>query len=182
MTGGVAAGWRAAPADTLLGRCRELGLGPRETEGLAALLIVAGTQTSASAMARTVALLHDTGQQATLHADPGRVPDAVREGLRVTTPVPVIGRSVTADVTVAGRRLRAGQRVLLLTHTANNAAGGFDLDRPPAPDQRQLSFGAGRHFCLGTPVGRAEVASLLTALLVPGRPWRIVGRRTAAGH
>nr|MDT0656750.1 cytochrome P450 [Micromonospora sp. DSM 115978] len=177
MTGGVAAGWRDAPDDTLLGRCRELGLGLRETEGLAALLVVAGTQTTASAMARTVALLHDTGQQGRLRADPGRVADAVREGLRVTTPVPVIGRSVTSDVVIAGRRLRAGQRVLMLTHTANNAYGGFDLDRASSPEPRHLWFGAGNHFCLGAPVGRAEISALLTALLAAGRPWRIVGRR-----
>jgi cytochrome P450 len=177
MTGGVAGAWRDAPGETLLGRCRELGLGLRETEGLAALLMVAGTQTTASAMARTVALLHDTGEQERLRAEPQRMVDAVREGLRVTTPVPVIGRSVSADLEIAGRRLRAGQRVLLLTYTANNAPGGFDLDREHLPDNRQLWFGAGRHFCLGAPVGRVELSSLLNALLATGRPWRIVERR-----
>ena len=176
MTSGVAAAWRDAPSDTLLGRCRELGLGLRETEGLATLLMVAGTQTTASAMARTVALLHDTAEQERLRAEPQRIADAVREGLRVTTPVPVISRSVSADVEIAGRRLRAGQRVLLLTHTANNAPGGFSLDREYLPDNRQLWFGAGRHFCLGAPVGRAELSSLLNALLDTGRPWRIVER------
>jgi cytochrome P450 len=177
MTGGVAAAWRDAPGDTLLGRCRELGLGLRETEGLATLLMVAGTQTTASAMARTVALLHDTGEQERLRAEPQRLVDAVREGLRVSTPVPVIGRSVSADLEIAGRRLRAGQRVLMLTYTANNGPGGFSLDRGYLPDNRQLWFGAGRHFCLGAPVGRAELSSLLNALLATGRPWRIVERR-----
>jgi len=177
MTGGVATAWRDAPGDTLLGRCRELGLGLRETEGLATLLIVVGTQTTASAMARTVALLHDTAEQERLRAEPQRMVDAVREGLRVTTPVPVIGRSVSADLEIAGRRLRAGQRVLMLTYTANNAPGGFNLDREYLPDNRQLWFGAGRHFCLGAPVGRAELSSLLNALLAAGRPWRIVERR-----
>jgi cytochrome P450 len=181
MTGGVAAAWRDAPGDTLLGRCRELGLGLRETEGLATLLMVAGTQTTASAMARTVALLHDTGEQERLRAEPQRMVEAVREGLRVTSPVPVIGRSVSADLGVAGRRLRAGQRVLLLTWTANNAPGGFDLDREYLPDNRQLWFGAGRHFCLGAAVGRAELTSLLNALLAAGRPWRVVARRYRRG-
>ncbi|MER7274499.1 cytochrome P450 [Dactylosporangium sp. NPDC000244] len=177
MTGGVAAAWRDAPADRLLGRCRELGLGLRETEGLAVLLMVAGTETAASAMARTVALLHDTASQQRLRAEPHRIADAVREGLRVTTPAPVIGRSVSADVQVAGRRLRAGERVLMLTYTANNAPGGFDLDREYLPDNRQLWFGAGRHLCLGAPVARAELTALLRALLATGRPWRIVERR-----
>ncbi|WP_433605446.1 cytochrome P450 [Dactylosporangium sp. CA-139114] len=177
MTGGVAAAWRDAPADRLLGRCRELGLGLRETEGLAVLLMVAGTETAASAMARTVALLHDTASQQRLRAEPHRIADAVREGLRVTTPAPVIGRSVSADVRVADRRLRAGERVLMLTYTANNAPGGFDLDREYLPDNRQLWFGAGRHLCLGAPVARAELTALLRALLATGRPWRIVERR-----
>ncbi|MEV6930597.1 cytochrome P450 [Dactylosporangium sp. NPDC051485] len=177
MTGGVAAAWREAPPDTLLGRCRDLGLGLRETEGLAVLLTVAGTETAASAMARTVALLHDTGEQHRLRAEPDRIADAVREGLRVTTPAPVIGRSVRADVDVAGRRLRAGERVMMLTWTANNAPGGFDLARPYLPENRQLWFGAGRHLCLGAPVARAELTALLRALLATGRPWRIVERR-----
>jgi cytochrome P450 len=181
MTGGVAAGWREAPGDSLLGRCRELGLNLRQTECLATLLIVAGTQTTASAMARTVALLHDTAEQDRLRAEPGRMVDAVREGLRVTTPVPVITRSVSAEVDVTGRRLRAGQRVLLLTHRANNTAGAFNLDRAHLPDNRQVSFGAGRHFCLGAPVGRAELSSLLDALLATGRPWRITERRYGRG-
>ncbi|WP_344612946.1 cytochrome P450 [Dactylosporangium salmoneum] len=177
MTGGVAEAWRTAPPDTLLGRCRELGLGLRETEGLAVLLTVAGTETAASAMARTVALLHDTGEQHRLRAEPDRIADAVREGLRVTTPAPVIGRSVRADVDVAGRRLRAGERVMMLTWTANNAPGGFDLARPYLPENRQLWFGAGRHLCLGAPVARAELTALLRAILATGRPWKIVERR-----
>jgi cytochrome P450 len=181
MTSGVAAAWRDASADTMLGRCRELGLGLRETKGLATLLMVAGTQTTASAMARTVALLHDTGEQHRLRAQPRRIDDAVREGLRVTTPVPVIGRSVSTDLEIAGRRLRAGQRVLMLAYTADNAPGNFDLDRANLPDTRQLWFGAGRHYCLGSLVGRAEVSALLDALLAGGRPWRVVERRCGRG-
>jgi cytochrome P450 len=179
MTGGVAAAWREASADTMLGRCRELGLGLRETQGLATLLMVAGTQTTASAMARTVALLHDTAEQDRLRAQPQRIGEAVREGLRVTTPVPVISRSVSADLEIAGQRLRTGQRVLVLAYTTNNAPGGFSLDRANLPDNRQPWFGAGRHYCLGSLVGRAELSALLDALLATGRPWRIVERRYA---
>jgi cytochrome P450 len=176
MTGGVAEAWRQGRPDTLLGRCRRLGLDLRETEGLATLLFVAGTGTAASAMARTVALLHDTGEQDRLRAQPELLPDAVREGLRVSTPAPVIGRAVRADVVVAGRELRAGQRVLVLAYTANNAPGGFRLDRGYLPDNRQLWFGAGRHLCLGAPVARAELTALLTALGGTGRAWRVVER------
>jgi cytochrome P450 len=169
-------GLAGAPAGTLLGRARELGLAPREASALAGLLTVAGTQTTASAMARTVALLHDTAEQHALIADPGRLPAAVREGLRVTTPVPVITRAVALPVTVAGRRLRPGQRVLLLAHTADTAPAPFRLDAG-----RELAFGAGRHHCLGAPLGRAELTSLLAAAVEPARPWRVVHRRYGRG-
>ncbi|GGR25447.1 cytochrome P450 [Actinoplanes ianthinogenes] len=177
LTANVAGSWRTAPPETVLGRCRDLGLEQRQAEGLATLLMVAGTETAASAMARTVAILHDTGAQHRLRAEPDLLPEAVREGLRVTTPAPLIGRAVAADVTVDGRLLRAGERVLMLTWTANNAAGGFDLDRGYLPEQRQLWFGAGRHLCLGAPVARAEISGLLRTLLGTGRPWTITGRR-----
>lgn len=173
LTVNVAEAWRTAPAETVLGRCRDLGLEQRQAEGLATLLMVAGTETAASAMARTVAILHDSGAQHRLRAEPELLPDAVREGLRVTSPAPVIGRAVAADVAIEGRRLRAGERVLMLTWAANNAAGPFDLDRGYQPDQRQLWFGAGRHLCLGAPVARAEITGLLRTLLATGRAWRV---------
>jgi cytochrome P450 len=177
MTGNVAHAWRTAPGDRLLGRCRELGVELRHAEGLATLLMVAGTETASSAMARTVAMLHDTGEQDRLLASPDRLADAVREGLRVSTPAPLIGRSVSADVTIAGRRLLTGERVMILTWTANNAPGGYHLDRGYLPENRQLWFGAGRHLCLGAPVARAEIGALLRTIIAPGRRFHIVTRR-----
>ncbi|NUP46072.1 MAG: cytochrome P450 [Catenulispora sp.] len=179
LTRDVPEAFATAPATTLLGRCREAGLSLEETRGLASLLLVAGTETAASAMARTVALLHDTGTQHALLADPSLSVAAVREGLRVSTPAPMIGRHVSADVEIGGRRLRAGERVLLLTHTANNTGGPFDLTRPYDPATRQLWFGGGRHLCLGAPVARAEVGRLLAGVTAAGRPFRVVERRYA---
>jgi cytochrome P450 len=179
LTAGVEDGWRHGAPSTLLGRCREVGLGLQETSGLATLVVVAGTGTTASALSRTVALLADTGQAARLAADPELVPEAVREGLRVTTAAPVIGRHVRADTTLGGHRLRSGERALVLTWTADVAAGPFDLDRPYVPETRQLWFGAGRHLCLGAPVARAELTALLAELASTGRGWRVVRRRAA---
>lgn len=180
LTRNVPTAYARAGADTLLGRCRELGLSLEETTGLAALLMVAGTETAATAMARTVALLHDTRQQGMLLDDPELMAAAVREGLRVTTPAPVIGRGVSDDVTVHNARMRAGDRVLLLTYVANNRVGRFDVTRPYVPETRQLWFGAGRHLCLGAALARAEITRFLTALLSAG-PLRIVSREPARG-
>ncbi|MHA7135520.1 cytochrome P450 [Oerskovia turbata] len=194
LTRGVPDGWRDAPADTLLGRCRELGLGLEETTGLACLLMVAGTETSASAMARTTALLVDTGEQHRLldrmrrdaqrtaagevrgPGEPDAVENAVREGLRVTSPASVIGRGVAADVELAGRRLVAGERVMLLVWSANIGAGPFRADRPYVRESRQLWFGAGRHLCLGAALARAEIGALLRALWGDDASLRVVSR------
>ena len=107
------------------------------------------------------------------------MPGAIWEILRVTTPAPLIGRHITADVEVSGKILRRGEKVLMLTHTANNAVGRFDIRRPPEPKIGQLWFGAGRHLCLGAPLARAEITYLLETLLAQGRPWCVIRRRAA---
>jgi cytochrome P450 len=176
LTGHIDDVFATAHEDTIIGRCRSLGLTVQETKGLATLLMVAGTETAASAMARTAALLYDSGEQHRLLAAPEHRDDAVREALRVTSPAPIIGRSVMADFSIAGRDLRAGERVVVLTWTANNLAGEFRIDRPYLPQNRQLWFGAGRHLCLGGPLARAELTSIVDLLLGDGRPFRIVSR------
>lgn len=181
LTAGVPHAYRTAPASTLLGRMRELGVTEREATGLSALLLVAGTETSASAMQRTVALLIDTGEQHRLLREPERLEDAVREGLRVSTPAVVIGRSVAADVELGGRTLRTGDSLLALVWSANTAVGRFRLDRPYAPENRQLWFGAGRHLCLGAPLARAEVRGLVDTLWADGAPLRVVRRSAQRG-
>lgn len=177
LTGHVDEAFATASADTVIGRCRELGLSLTETKGLSTLLMVAGTETAASAMARMAALLADTGEQHRLLAHPAWRVNAVREALRVTSPAPLIGRSVVADVEIGGRLLRAGERIMVLTWTANNLAGEYRVDRPYLPQNRQLWFGAGRHLCLGAPLARAELDAMIDLLLGDGRPYRIVSRR-----
>lgn len=177
LTGHIDGVFETAHEDTIIGRCRSLGLTIQETKGLSTLLMVAGTETAASAMARTAALLYDTGEQHRLIAAPEHRDDAVREALRVTSPAPIIGRSVMADFTIAGRRLRAGERVVVLTWTANNLAGEYRIDRPYLPQNRQLWFGAGRHLCLGGPLARAELSAIVELLVGDGRPFRVVSRR-----
>src|SRR3982751_1856029 len=107
LTGHIDEVFGTAHPDTVIGRCRELGLSVQETKGLSTLLMVAGTETAASTMARTAALLYDSGEQHRLRATPKHKDDAVREALRVTSPAPIIGRSVLADLEIGGRTLRA---------------------------------------------------------------------------
>ncbi len=177
LTGHIDDVFGTASGDTIIGRCRDLGLSITETKGLSTLLMVAGTETAASAMARMAALLHDTGEQHRLIENPKWRESAVREALRVTSPAPLIGRSVLADLEIGGRTLHAGERIMVLTWTANNLAGEYRVDRPYIPQNRQLWFGAGRHLCLGGPLARAELDAVLGMLVGDGRPFRIVSRR-----
>lgn len=177
LTGHIDGSFATASSDTIIGRCRDLGLTLQETKGLSTLLMVAGTETAASAMARTAALLYDTDEQHRLIADPKLMESAVREALRVTSPAPIIGRSVLADLEIGGRQLKAGERIIVLTWTANNLAGEYQVDRPYIPQNRQLWFGAGRHLCLGGPLARAELTKIIELLIGDGRPFRIVSRR-----
>jgi len=177
LTAHIDGAFATAGGDTVIGRCRELGLGLTETKGLSTLLMVAGTETAASAMARTAAILADTGEQDRLIARPELLDSVVREALRVTSPAPLIGRSVLADVEIAGRRLRAGGRIMVLTWTANNLAGAFRADREYLPQHRQLWFGAGRHLCLGAPLAREELRRMITLLVGDGRGYVVRSRR-----
>jgi len=177
LTGHIGDVFDTASSDTIIGRCRDLGLTLQETQGLSTLLMVAGTETAASAMARTAALLYDTGEQHRLLANPKYRENAVREALRVTSPAPIIGRSVLADLEIGGRTLRAGERIIVLTWTANNLAGEYRVDRDYIPQNRQLWFGAGRHLCLGGPLARAELNAIVELLLGDGRPFRVVSRK-----
>ena len=173
----VPTAYARADPDTTLGRCRELGLDVEHAAGLAILMAVAGTDTLASAMTRMVAIMHATGEHRALLAAPHRLPDAVRETLRVTSPAYLVGRSVTADVRVADRDLRAGEHVKILTWTINNAVGEFSVHRDYVSETRQLWFGGGRHLCLGAQLVHSELTALLEALTAAGRPWEIVERR-----
>jgi cytochrome P450 len=179
LTARVPEAYETADKNALLGRCREAGIPLREARGLASLLLVAGTETAASAMARGVALLYDTGQQHDLRAEPNLLSGAVWEILRVTTPAPLIGRHIKSDIEVSGKFLRSGERALMLTYTTNNAVGRFDIRRAPDRKIRQLWFGAGSHVCLGAPLARAEITYLLQTLLAQERPWRVVRRRAS---
>ena len=84
--------------------------------------------------------------------------------LRFDSPTHVVHRFVTEPIELRGRKLRAGDTVAGDIGGANR-----DPDRSPDPDRfdigrdagGHLSFGHGIHFCLGAPLARMELASVL---------------------
>ncbi len=114
------------------------------------------------------ALLHNPAQLFGLAGDTDRVVRATEEIIRWTTPVRHFLRHTTKDTEVRDVKIPEGGRVLLSYPSANRDenmfadAMSFDIDRTDA--DRQLSFGAGVHFCLGAHFARREIRTMLGKL------------------
>jgi cytochrome P450 len=140
-----------------------------EIVGFVGLLLVAGHVTTTATLGNAVLALDDAPDAAAaVRADPDLLPAAVEEVLRLRTPFPRLARITTADASVAGVRIPAGQVVLPWLVAANRDGRvfaephRFDLHRRPNP---HLAFGHGVHFCLGAPLARLEARVALRTLL-----------------
>ena len=103
----------------------------------------------------------------------------------MTTPSPVMLRSVVAKDAIGGVAVRPGDRVILATYAANRALGEFDPEANVGAVLRQLWFGAGSHFCLGAPLAMAQIRLLLEAVLDAATGTTsvtVVSRRVARGQ
>ena len=133
-------------------------------------MVTGGNDTTTGMLGGAVQLLHQRPDQRRLLADnPGLIPDAVDEFLRLTSPVQCLGRTVTRDVRVHDTAIPEGRRVLLLYGSANrderqygSDAGELDVIRRPA---KILTFSHGAHHCLGAAAARMQSRVTLTELL-----------------
>lgn len=131
-----------------------------EIVGFCTLLGAAGSETTTRLLGFAALLFSRHPEQyATILADPTRIPDAVEEVLRWSSPAQYAVRNVMRDVEWHGRRVPAGDRILLLAGAANR-----DEREYPHPDRfdvtrgipTQLGFGQGVHFCIGASLARLE--------------------------
>ncbi len=166
----------AGDESTVPGRMRALGLNEAEALGAVGAFVLVGTETLVSFVPRLAAILADTGWHARLRADPTMVDAAIAEALRVTTPSPVMLRSVALAGKIGNVTVKPGDRIILGTYWANTALGNFDPKTNPAAELKQLWFGAGVHFCLGAPLAMAQIRTTLAPLLATPN-LRIVERR-----
>lgn len=101
-------------------------------------------------------------------AGPAGIASAVEEILRWTCPGVHALRTVTRPTEVGGVPIKTGDRVTIWNASANRDESVFaepDRFRPDREQNRHLTFGAGRHFCIGARVARLELTAFLTALL-----------------
>ena len=175
--------YRAGDEYTVPGRMRALGLTESEAMGAVGAFVLTGTDTLVSYIPRLVCLLIDSGWLPLIATDRSLVEPAIAEALRVTTPSPVMLRSVVAAGCIGPVAVRAGDRVILATFAANRALGPFDPEANLAATVRQLWFGAGSHFCLGAPLAIAQIRLVCDAMLgaAPLGDLRVLSRRPARG-
>lgn len=136
------------------------GFSAEEVVSNALLLLVAGHITTTNLIGNgLLALLRNPDQLKLLRGDPELLPSAVEEFLRYETPLQFTGRIATEDLELNGHPIRAGTAVAIGLGAANRDPEQFpdpdqlDIRRP---DNRQLAFGAGVHFCLGAALARLE--------------------------
>ncbi len=174
----ASAAYHRGEESTVMGRMRALGLSEAEARGAAGAFFLTGTETVATFVPRFVALLHDHG--VTVGTDGTAALDAaIEEAMRVTTPTPVMLRSVSAPARVGRVRVRPGDRVVIATHNCCRAYGPFDLFFRQPPEVRRLWFGAGPHFCIGYPLALAEIRAVAEVVLRHSP--HVVDRRAARG-
>lgn len=142
-------------------------LTPEEIVGVLILLVGAGIETSMLTLGNAwYAAWRHPDERA--RAFDGRVADWIEETLRYDSPSQTLARTTTTEVELHGVAIPARSRILLLTGSANRDPSvfpdpdRFDLDRDTGP---ALSFGSGRHHCLGANLGRLETRIALEEIV-----------------
>jgi cytochrome P450 len=185
----LAADRRTDPADDLLTALVHANvdgesLTPNEIGSFFTLLVVAGSQTVRHTLAAgLVALDAHPAELDRWRGDPAAVtPTAVEELVRWVSPVRHFRRTATEDTELAGRAIRAGDKVVLWYTSANRDAAAFDrpdrLDLRRAPNPH-VGYGTGPHHCLGARLARRQL-EVLFAVLLRRPPWRVTGTERIA--
>lgn len=171
--GGLAAARRSDPTGDLVTQLVEVrDEGDRLTEheliAMCVLLLNAGHEASVNGLGNGLVAAFGTGQVDRLRSDPRRIAEtAVEEFLRYDAPLQLFERTATADTPIGSATIRSGQKVAALLGSAGRDPEVFadpdrmDLTRDPNP---HIGFGAGIHFCLGSPLARMEMTTSVPML------------------
>jgi cytochrome P450 len=156
-------------------------LTPAELGSFFILLVVAGNETTRTAISHSLNLLtsHPDQRELLLADLEGGLPAAVEEIVRYVSPVIFMRRSVTRDCSLNGHIYHEGDKCVLFYWAANRDEsvfpdpGRFDITRSPNP---HVGFGAaGPHFCLGAHLAKREMTVMLRELMTRVPTIRAVG-------
>jgi len=165
---------RAEPRDDNLTTIMHADVGGRtltddEVVSLCGTIINGGVDTTTALLANAIEYLDRNHElRAELIADPAKIEVAAEEFLRYFSPVQAFARTVAQDVELEGQHLTRGDRVLVHFGAANRDANQFPdpeefvADRSP---NRHMSFGLGKHRCVGSTFARTEFVVMLEQVL-----------------
>ena len=151
------------------------GLTGTEVVSNAAVLMFGGIETTEGMITNALwHLLSHPDQLRLVLGDPGLVPSAVEESLRLEPAAAVVDRYATADAELGGAQIRRGDLVSVSLAGAGRDPATFadpdrfDIRRDNA--RLNLAFARGPHFCLGVHLARLEAQAALDAALrlLPG--------------
>jgi cytochrome P450 len=141
----------------------EHSLNPRELLSIIGQLLVAGNETTTSAISAGIMLLIQHPDQAELlHDNPELYTNLAEEVLRIDSPVQGLFRMAVEDIHIANTVIPKGSIVNLRYGAANRddqrfgSPDKFDVCRKGAG--AHLAFGAGIHHCIGAQLARKEIA------------------------
>jgi hypothetical protein len=139
------------------------------------LMVVAGNETTTKLLGN--ALFHLSAhpkQRDQVFASTARsdlVAPWIEETLRFDPSTQMLARYVTRDVELHDQTVPAGSKLLLFLGSANrddrvfSRPTEFDISRSKEELAQSLSFGTGRHFCLGANLARLEARVVLSELV-----------------
>ncbi|EUB94952.1 cytochrome P450 [Rhizobium sp. CF080] len=138
------------------------------------VLLNAGHEATVHQIGNSVrVILENDLPAAELFCDETATERTVEETLRICAPVHIFQRWALEDAEIDGLSFKRGDKVSLILAAANldpkkfSDPLAFKPDRQEAPN---LSFGAGIHFCIGAPLARLELNTVLPILFrrLPG--------------